>query len=138
MEGINPAPNEIEIRNPDAYEPLAALAFKVATDPYVGRLVFLRVYSGTVKAGAVVNNVTKNGRERMGRLLRMHANSREELEEVTAGNICAAIGLKNTFTGDTIGSDIKTAGDHPGAAQIPQTGCFSGRLSRTPKPTKTA
>jgi len=103
VEGINPKTDEIEIRNPDASEPLAALAFKVATDPYVGRLVFLRVYSGTVKAGAVVNNVTKNGRERMGRLLRMHANSREELEEVTAGNICAAIGLKNTFTGDTIG-----------------------------------
>ena len=103
VEGINPRTEETEIRRPDASEPLAALAFKVATDPYVGRLVFLRVYSGTVKAGAVVNNITKNGRERMGRLLRMHANSREELEEVTAGNICAAIGLKNTFTGDTIG-----------------------------------
>ena len=103
VEGTNPSTEEIELRHPDASEPLAALAFKVATDPYVGRLVFLRVYSGTVKAGAQVNNVTKNGRERMGRLLRMHANSREELEEVTAGNICAAIGLKNTFTGDTIG-----------------------------------
>ncbi len=103
VEGVNPSTEEVELRNPDASEPLAALAFKVATDPYVGRLVFLRVYSGTVKAGAQVNNVTKNTRERMGRLLRMHANSREELEEVTAGNICAAIGLKNTFTGDTIG-----------------------------------
>ena len=103
VEGVNPRTEEVELRNPDASEPLAALAFKVATDPYVGRLVFLRVYSGTVKAGAQVNNVTKNTRERMGRLLRMHANSREELEEVTAGNICAAIGLKNTFTGDTIG-----------------------------------
>ena len=102
VEGVNPSNDEVELRNPDASEPLAALAFKVATDPYVGRRVFLRVYSGTVKAGAQVNNVTKNGRERMGRLLRMHANSREELEEVTAGNICAAIGLKNTFTGDTI------------------------------------
>jgi elongation factor G len=102
VEGLNPRTDEIELRNPNASEPLAALAFKVATDPYVGRLVFLRVYSGTVKAGAVVNNITKNERERMGRLLRMHANSREELEEITAGNICAAIGLKNTFTGDTI------------------------------------
>ena len=102
VEGLNPRTDEIELRKPDASEPLAALAFKVATDPFVGRLVFLRVYSGTVKAGAVVNNITKNERERMGRLLRMHANSREELEEVTAGNICAAIGLKNTFTGDTI------------------------------------
>ncbi len=103
VEGINPRTEETETRRPDPSEPLAALAFKVATDPYVGRLVFLRVYSGTVKAGAVVHNITKNGRERMGRLLRMHANAREELEEVTAGNICAAIGLKNTFTGDTIG-----------------------------------
>ena len=103
VEGTNPRTEEIELRNPDATEPMAALAFKVATDPYLGRLVFLRVYSGTVKAGAVVSNITKNERERMGRLLRMHANSREELEEVTAGNICAAIGLKNTFTGDTIG-----------------------------------
>ena len=104
VEGINPNTNEGELRYPDENAPLSALAFKVATDPYVGRLVFLRVYSGAVKAGAVVNNVSKKGRERMGRLLRMHANSREELEEVTAGNICAAIGLKNTFTGDTIGT----------------------------------
>ncbi|MCH8195244.1 MAG: GTP-binding protein, partial [Chloroflexi bacterium] len=86
VEGINPKTGETELRAPDPNAPLAALAFKVATDPYVGRLVFLRVYSGTIKAGAVVNNVTKNGRERMGRLLRMHANSREELEEVSAGN----------------------------------------------------
>ena len=107
VEGINPDTEEIELRFPDETAPLSALAFKVATDPYVGRLVFLRVYSGTVKAGAVVNNVSKKGRERMGRLLRMHANSREELEEVTAGNICAAIGLKNTFTGDTIGTQHK-------------------------------
>ena len=105
VEGINPKNDEIELRYPDANAPLSALAFKVATDPYVGRLVFLRVYSGTVKAGAQVNNVTKRGRERMGRLLRMHANSREELDEVTAGNICAAVGLKDTFTGDTIGTD---------------------------------
>ena len=115
VEGINPANDETELRYPDADAPLSALAFKVATDPYVGRLVFLRVYSGTVKAGAVVNNVTKNGRERMGRILRMHANSREELEEVTAGNICAAIGLKNTFTGDTIGTQ-----DHPVILEPPK------------------
>ena len=81
---------------------MSALAFKVATDPYVGRLVFLRVYSGTVKAGATVKNVSKGQNERLGRILHMHANHREELEEVSAGNICAAIGLKNTFTGDTI------------------------------------
>lgn len=105
VEGVNPGNDEVELRYPDAKAPLSALAFKVATDPYVGRLVFLRVYSGTVKAGAQVNNVSKKGRERMGRLLRMHANSREELDEVTAGNICAAVGLKDTFTGDTIGNE---------------------------------
>ncbi|MDA1127805.1 MAG: elongation factor G [Chloroflexi bacterium] len=115
VEGINPANGETELRYPDPKAPLSALAFKVATDPYVGRLVFLRVYSGTVEAGAVVNNVTKKGRERMGRLLRMHANSREELAEVSAGNICAAIGLKNTFTGDTIGTQ-----DHPVILEPPK------------------
>jgi elongation factor G len=115
VEGINPSTDEVELRYPDENAPLSALAFKVATDPYVGRLVFLRVYSGTVQAGAVVNNVTKRGRERMGRLLRMHANSREELAEVTAGNICAAIGLKDTFTGDTIGTQ-----DHPVILEPPK------------------
>jgi elongation factor G len=102
VEGTDPRTERTVIRSADIDEPLSALAFKVATDPYVGRLVFLRVYSGTVKSGAPVVNVTKDHRERMGRLLLMHANRREELEEVTAGNICAAVGLKNTFTGDTI------------------------------------
>ena len=82
--------------------PMSSLAFKVITDPFVGRLVYLRVYSGSVKSGASVVNVTKNINERMGRVLQMHANRREEIEEVGAGNICAAVGLKNTFTGDTI------------------------------------
>ncbi len=82
--------------------PMASLAFKVITDPFVGRLVYLRVYSGSVKSGASVVNVTKDTNERMGRVLQMHANRREEIEEVGAGNICAAVGLKNTFTGDTI------------------------------------
>ena len=106
VEGENPQTEETELRYPDDDGPLAALAFKVATDPYVGRLVFLRVYSGRVKSGASVNNVSRKGRERLGRLLLMHANHREELEDVTAGNICAAVGLKNTFTGDTICSDV--------------------------------
>ena len=106
VEGINPQNDETELRHPEEDGPLAALAFKVATDPYVGRLVFLRVYSGTVKSGASVQNVSRQGRERMGRLLLMHANHREELEDVSAGNICAAVGLKNTFTGDTICSDV--------------------------------
>ena len=105
VEGVSPQTDETELRHPDEDGPLAALAFKVATDPYVGRLVFLRVYSGRVKSGASVQNVSRKGRERMGRLLLMHANHREELEDITAGNICAAVGLKNTFTGDTICAD---------------------------------
>ena len=103
VEGIDPRTERPVIRLPEEDGPLAALAFKVATDPYVGRLVFLRVYSGKIQTGATVTNVTKGHHERMGRLLRMHANSREELDEVAAGDICAAVGLKNTFTGDTIG-----------------------------------
>jgi elongation factor G len=102
VEGTRPDTEEIVLRAPDESEPMSALAFKVATDPYVGRLVFLRIYSGKVKAGESVQNVTRGHRERMGRLLQMHANHREDLEEIGAGNICAAIGLKNTFTGDTI------------------------------------
>ena len=102
VEGIDPKNEKTVLRLADETGPLAALAFKVATDPFVGRLVFLRIYSGKVEAGALVNNVTKGNRERMGRLLLMHANRREELEEISAGNICAAVGLKNTFTGDTI------------------------------------
>ena len=102
VEGVDPKTEETDLRFPDDSGPLSALAFKVVTDPYVGRLVFLRIYSGSVKAGASVLNVSKNQRERMGRLLHMHANHREELEAIQAGNICAAVGLKNTFTGDTI------------------------------------
>ena len=102
VEGTRPDTEEIVLRAPDENEPMSALAFKVATDPYVGRLVFLRIYSGKIKSGESVQNVTRGQRERMGRLLQMHANHREDLEEIGAGNICAAIGLKNTFTGDTI------------------------------------
>jgi elongation factor G len=102
VEATKPGTEEIVLRAPDESEPMSALAFKVATDPYVGRLVFLRIYSGKVKAGESVQNVTRGQRERMGRLLQMHANHREDLDEIGAGNICAAIGLKNTFTGDTI------------------------------------
>ena len=100
--GADPSTGEAVLGSLGSEGPLAALAFKVSTDPFVGRLVFLRVYSGRVKAGALVLNVTKRQRERMGRLLQMHANHREDLEEVSAGNICAAVGLKNTLTGDTI------------------------------------
>ncbi|MDP6495921.1 MAG: EF-Tu/IF-2/RF-3 family GTPase, partial [Dehalococcoidia bacterium] len=92
-------------REPKTDAPFSALAFKVMTDPHVGRLVYLRVYSGQVKAGTSVYNSTQGIRERMGRVLSMHANRREEVEIVSAGNIAAAIGLKNTFTGDTICSE---------------------------------
>ena len=81
--------------------PFAALAFKIATDPFVGKLTFFRVYSGVLKSGSYVYNATKDKRERVGRLLQMHANKREEIEEVRAGDIAAAIGLKDTRTGDT-------------------------------------
>ena len=98
-------PNDPEVviaRPADDNEPLTALAFKVVADPFVGRLVFFRVYSGVVKSGDTVLNATRDGRERFGRIVRMHSNSREEVEEVRAGDIAAAIGLKDTFTGDTL------------------------------------
>ena len=92
----------------DPSEPLSSLAFKIATDPFVGRITFVRVYSGTLKAGSYVYNPVSGEKERIGRLLRMHANHREEIEEISAGNIGAVIGLKSTKTGDTL-CDL----DHP-------------------------
>ena len=102
VKGIVPDTGEEKFLEAEEDGPLAALAFKVVTDPFVGRLVYLRIYSGTIKAGESVLNSTKQIRERMGRVLAMHANRREEEAEMSAGNICAAIGLKSTFTGDTI------------------------------------
>ena len=102
VQGVDPNTGEAQLRHPDEDGDFAALAFKVATDPYVGRLVFLRVYSGTENSGAQVYNVAKKARERLGRLILMHANRREELESIGAGNICAVVGLRETFTGDTI------------------------------------
>ena len=101
---VGKAPNsedEVE-RTADVSEPFAALAFKVVSDPYVGRLVYFRVYSGSMKAGASVYNSIKGVRERMGRIMFMHANHREEAESISVGEIGAAVGLKNTFTGETI------------------------------------
>ena len=83
-------------------EPFSALAFKVMTDPFVGKLTFFRVYSGTLESGSYVQNSTKGKRERVGRILQMHANSREEISKVFAGDIAAAVGLKDTTTGDTL------------------------------------
>ena len=100
--GIEVKTGQEVAREPREDAPLSALAFKVTTDPFVGRLVYLRVYSGKVKSGASVYNSTKGKHERMGRVLQMHANRRDEVEEVEAGSICATVGLKNTFTGDTI------------------------------------
>jgi elongation factor G len=108
VEGVNPKTEHIEVRGISDDQPFAGLAFKVATDPFVGKLTFFRVYSGTLKSGSYVLNATKGTKERVGRLLQMHANHREELDEVFAGDIAAAIGLKDTTTGDTL-----TVENHP-------------------------
>jgi elongation factor G len=100
--GINPSDNAEVVRKPIDTEPFAALAFKVMTDPYVGQLTFIRAYSGVLNAGSYIYNSSKDSKERIGRLLRMHANKREEVKEVAAGDIVAAVGLKNTLTGDTL------------------------------------
>jgi elongation factor G len=100
--GVNPKTGEEEHRTVDEDQPFAALAFKIVSDPHVGRLAYVRVYSGKLTSGSYTFNSSKGDRERVGRLLRMHANHREEVDEVHAGDICAVIGLKNTFTGDTL------------------------------------
>ncbi len=102
IKGINPKTDEEEERHSDDNAPFSALAFKIMTDPYVGRLSFFRVYSGHLATGSSVLNSTKNVKERIGRILQMHANHREDLEEVYSGDIGAAVGLKNTTTGDTL------------------------------------
>ena len=102
IKGVNPETDEEEVRHSSDDEPFAALAFKIATDPFVGKLAFFRVYSGTVNAGASVLNSVKDNKERMGRILQMHANHREDIETVYAGDIAACVGLKNTTTGDTL------------------------------------
>jgi elongation factor G len=101
IKGVDENEAEIE-RHPSDEEPFAALAFKVMTDPYVGKLTFFRVYSGTASSGTYVLNSTKDKRERLGRILQMHANTRKEIDEVYAGDIAAAVGFKNTTTGDTL------------------------------------
>ncbi len=102
IKGVNPDTDEDEVRHSSDTEPFAALAFKVATDPYVGKICYFRVYSGSVDSGATVYNSVKDNKERMGRILQMHANHREDLETCYAGDIAAAVGLKNTTTGDTL------------------------------------
>lgn len=102
IKGTLPDSDEVVERHSSDEEPFAALAFKVMTDPYVGKLTFFRVYSGTLQSGSYVTNSTKGKRERVGRILQMHANSRQEISEVYAGDIAAAVGLKDTTTGDTL------------------------------------
>ena len=100
--GIQPVTHAEVLRSADDSQPFSALAFKIAADPYVGKLAFFRVYSGTLNAGSYVYNASKGKKERIGRILQMHANHREEIETVYAGDIAAAVGLKETFTGDTL------------------------------------
>jgi len=102
IKGDNPYTGNLEERHPSADEPFSALVFKIVTDPYVGRLAYFRVYSGIVQVGDSVLNSTKDKRERIGRILRMHADHREDLKEVRAGDIAATLGQKSTFTGDTL------------------------------------
>ncbi|WP_195269823.1 elongation factor G [Eubacterium sp. 1001713B170207_170306_E7] len=108
IKGTNPETEEEDERKPSDEEPFSALAFKIMTDPYVGKLAFMRVYSGTAEAGSYVRNTTKGKRERFGRILQMHANHREEISKVYTGDIVAAVGLKDTTTGDTLSDP-----DHP-------------------------
>ncbi len=105
VKGINPETGQEEFRRPEETEPFSALAFKIMTDPFVGQLTYLRVYSGKLVAGTTVYNSTKGTREKIGRLLRMHANKREEIKEVSAGDIAAAVGLRSTITGDTLSDE---------------------------------
>ena len=102
IKGVNPETEEEDVRHSSDTEPFSALAFKIATDPFVGKLCFFRVYSGTLTAGSTVYNSTKDNTERIGRIVQMHANHRQDLDMVYAGDIAAAVGLKNTTTGDTL------------------------------------
>ena len=107
VKGINPYTNQEELRYPKETEPFSALAFKIMTDPFVGQLTYLRVYSGKLTSGTSVYNSRKGSREKIGRLLRMHVNKREEIKEISAGDIAAAVGLRNTITGDTLSDENK-------------------------------
>ena len=102
IKGVKPDSEEVVERRPSNDEPMSALAFKIATDPYVGKLTFVRVYSGVLKSGSHIINATRDGKERIGRIVKMHANSREEVQEIQAGDIAAVIGLEDTRTGDTL------------------------------------
>ena len=102
IKGVNPDTKEEEERKAGDNEPFSALAFKIMTDPFVGKLCFFRVYSGSITTGSSIINSTKDTKERLGRILRMHANHREDIEEVYTGDIVDAVGLKNITTGDSL------------------------------------
>ena len=118
IKGVNPDTGEEDERPADDNAPFSALAFKIAADPYVGRLSFIRVYSGVLNAGTAVLNSTKKQRERIGRILQMHANHREDIETVYSGDIAAVVGLKNSTTGDTLCDD--KASHHSGVHGVPR------------------
>jgi elongation factor G len=107
VKGVDPKTGEEILRKASDSEPFSAMAFKIMTDPFVGQLTFIRVYSGTLNSGSYVYNSTKGTRERVGRLLKMHANKREEIQEIYSGDICAAVGLKNSLTGHTLCDENK-------------------------------
>ncbi|HPE91584.1 MAG TPA: GTP-binding protein, partial [Synergistales bacterium] len=107
IKGVHPSTGNTEERHPDPDGPLSALAFKIVVDPFVGRLVYCRIYSGRIKSGSSILNTSTEGRERVGRILRMHANKREDIEEASAGEIIALPGLKATRTGDTLTDEKK-------------------------------
>ena len=102
MQGTDPATDEAVERKADPNEPFSALVFKIVSDPFIGRLGYMRVYSGSLKAGSNVYNVNRRRKERVGRLLQMYADKRDEIQEVTAGDIAAIVGLKQSFTGETL------------------------------------
>ncbi len=107
VQGVNPKTGKEETRSASESEPFSALAFKIASDPYTGQLTYIRVYSGVLSSGSYVYNTVKDSKERIGRLLKMHANKKEEIKEVHAGDIAAAVGLRNTTTGDTLSDDSR-------------------------------
>ena len=121
-------------RKAEDNEKFSALAFKIMTDPFVGQLIFFRVYSGTINSGDTVYNPIKGKKERLGRILQMHANQREEIKEVRAGDIAAAVGLKDATTGETLcdPTRIIIARTH----DVPGAGDFAKRLSRRPRQTR--
>ncbi len=123
VKGVNPKTDEEEERRADDSEPFSALAFKIMTDPYVGRLSFFRVYSGTLTTGSTVLNSTKGNKERIGRILQMHANHRVDIDQVYSGDIEAAVGLKHTTTGDTLCDEkhpiVLESMEFPGNSPIP-------------------